>query len=63
MDHNGEKELSFDHELQKVILQRQGDCGDFLLCNIFMPGHLFPGPGYVTGRGLTLVCQLLSSGC
>lgn len=51
MDHKGEKETSFDDELQKVIHQRQGDCGDFLLCHIFMPGHLFPGRGYVTGRG------------
>lgn len=63
MDHKGEKESSFDAELHRLNKPRQGDCGCFLLCSIFMPGHLLPGPGHVTRRGLTLVRQLLSLRC
>lgn len=63
LDHKGQEESSFVAELQIKQTRRQGDCGCILLCNIFMPVHLFLGPGSAVVRGLILVCQLLSLEC
>ena len=64
MDHEGEKESSFDAELYRLNKPKTGRLWLLpALQYFFVPGHPSPGPGHGTGRGLTLVCQLLSSGC